>query len=194
MNPETKLQEIQLREKTKLSLLSATATKVRDWSENSELPTPIHIIDPFMRLRLIGAAEKMEEYLAKGKVMLQTEVVSISPYGLTIKCMIDRPIEHKPTIAYFAYSVDTDKLKSWLAEHSYLEGPFSFMAKGLQLTYPEKEVKPEHYHKTIFSLDTEETEENTVGKIFLDIMVKEAVFAVHRDIFNEKEWIVSQMI
>lgn len=126
--------------------------------------------------------------------MLQTEVVNTSPYGLTIKCMTDRPIEHKPAITYFAYFMDTDKLKSWLTEHNYLEGPFSFMAKGLQITYPEKEVKPEHYHKTIFCLDTEESDENPAGKTFLDIMVKEAVFAVHRDIFNEKEWIVSQMI
>lgn len=177
-----------------MSLLSATAAKVRDWSEQGHLPIPIHVTDPFMRLRLIDAAEKMEQFLTDGKIMLQTEIKQASPHGLTTKSMVDKPIEHKPSIAYFTYFINTDQLKTWLQEHKYLEGPFSFMSRGLQITYPEKEIKPEDYHKTLFSLDTETTDENPVGKIFLDIMVKEAIFAAHRDIFNEKEWIVSQMM
>jgi len=147
-----------------------------------------------MRLRLIKAAEKMEQFLTDGKIILLTKVEQKSPHGLITNCMIDKPIEHKPSIVYFTYTVDTDQLKAWLQEHSYFEGPFSFMGRGLQITYPEKEVKPEDYHKILFSLDTEATEENPMGKIFLDIMVKEAIFAVHRDVFNEKEWIVSQMM
>ena len=157
------------------------------------MPIPIHVVDPFMRKRLIEAAEKMEQFLAEGRIMLLTEVTSKVPHGLTIKCTIDKPIEHKPSIVYFSYSIDTDQLKTWLQEHNYLEGPFSFMSRGLQITYPEKEVKPESYHTLLISLDTEITDENTVGKTFLDIMIKDAVFAVHRDVFNEKEWIVSQM-
>lgn len=183
-----------MKEKTKLSLLSATAAKVRDWSEHSDIPIPTHVTDPFMRLRLIEATEKIEQFLADGKIMLETEIKQESPYGLTTKCMIDKPIEHKPSIVYFTYTVNTDQLKTWLQEHNYLEGPFSFMGRGLQITYPEKEVKPENYHKILYSIDTETTEENPVGKAFIDIMVKEAIFAVHRDIFNEKEWIVSQMV
>lgn len=170
------------------------AAKARDWSEHGQLPIPIHVTDPFMRKRLIEAAEKMEQFLTDGKIMLQTEVKQESPHGLTTKCIINKPIEHKPSITYFAYSINTDQFKTWLQEHKYLEGPFSFMSRGLQITYPEKEVRPEDYHKTLISLDTEITDENPVGKTFLDIMVKDAIFAVHRDIFNEKEWIVGQMV
>lgn len=193
MDATEKLAEIQMKSKQQLGLISATAAKVRDWSEHSEMLTPEHITDPFTRKRLIEATEKMEQFLADGKIMLQTELKTTVDHGLVVKCMIDKPIENKPAIAYFAYSIDTDQLKKWLEENDYLEGPFSFMCKGIQVTYPEPQVKPQHYHKTLFSIDTEKTEANPVGKIFLDIMVKDTIFAVHRDIFSDKEWIVSRM-
>jgi hypothetical protein len=182
-----------MKEKSKLSLLTAIAAKSTDWSEGPELLTPVHIEDPFMRRRLISATEKMEELLTEEKIMLQTEIITKTPYGLVTKCTIDKPIENKPSITQFHYSIDTEMLKTWLTDHSYLEGPFSFMGRGIQITYPEIEVKPEHYHKLLLSLDTEKTEDNPAGKRFLDIMVKDAGFAVHRDIFSEKEWIVCQI-
>lgn len=193
MDATKKLAEIQMKSKQQLGLITATAAKVRDWSEQSKMLTPEHVTDQFMRKRLIEAAEKMEQFLINGKVMLQTEVKSTADHGLIVKCMIDKPIENKPTIIYFAYSIDTDQLKKWLEDNNYFEGPLSFMCKGVQVTYPEQKVAPQHYHKILFSIDTEKTEENPVGRTFLDIIVKDAIFAVHRDIFSNKEWIVSRM-
>jgi len=184
---------MQMKEKEKLSLLSATAAKIRDWSEQTEMLTPEHITDPYTRERLIDATEKMEQFLADEKIMLQTEIKTSVAHGLTVKCMIDKPIENKPSITYFTYAMDTEALKKWLEEHSYLEGPLSVMCRGIKITYPEKEVKPQHYHKTIFTMETEKTDNNPMGLIFMDLMVKEVIFAVHRDIFSGKEWIVSRM-
>jgi len=155
--------------------------------------TPEHIVDPSMRERLIDATEKMEKFLADGRVMLQTEIETSVIHGLTIRCMVDKPIENKPAITYFTYHMDINKLKEWLEEHSYLEGPFSIMCRGIKITYPEKEVKPQNYHKMIFTIETEKTDDNPLGLIFMDLMIKEAIFAVHRDIFSGKEWIVSHM-
>jgi len=188
MDAATKLESIQMKDKAKLNLLSTAAATVRDWSEQTEMLTPEHVTDVFTRKRLIDAAEKMEEYLAAGKIMLHTEITTTVEHGLVVKCMIDKPIENKPAITYFAYSVDTDRLKKWLEDNNYLEGPLSFMCKGIQVTYPENQVEPQHYHKMIFSIDAEDD-----NRIFLDLMVKGAVFAAHRDIFSEKEWIVSRM-
>lgn len=182
-----------MKSKQQLSLISTTAAKIRDWSEQTEMLTPEHITDPFMRKRLIEATEKMEQFLVDGKIMLQTELKTIADHGIIVKCMLDKPIKNKPSITFFSYSVDTDQLKKWLEDNDYLEGPFSFMCKGIQVTYPEHKVAPQHYHEMLFSIDTDKTEENPVGRVFLDIMVKDAVFAAHRDIFSDKEWIVSRM-
>jgi len=179
-----------MKEREKLSLLSATAAKIRDWSQQTEMLTPEHIVDLSIRERLIDATEKMEKFLADGKVMLQTEIETSVIHGLTVRCMIDKPIENKPSITYFTYHIDTEKLKAWLEEHTYLEGPFSIMCRGIKITYPDKEVKPQSYHKMIFTI---ETEDNPLGLIFMDLMIKEAIFAIHRDIFSGKEWIVSRM-
>ena len=193
MDAEVKLLEIQMKEREKLSLLSATAAKIRGWSQHTEMLTPEHIVDPYMRERLIDATEKMEKFLENGKIMLQTEIETSVIHGLTIRCMVDKPIENKPSITYFTYSMDTEKLKVWLEEHKYLEGPLSVMCRGIKITYPEREVKPQSYHKTMFTIETEETDDNALGLIFMDLMIKEAIFAVHRDIFSGKEWIVSRM-
>ena len=182
-----------MKEREKLSLLSATASKVRDWSEQTDMLTPEHVTDINMRERLISAAEKMEQFLADKKIMLETVINTLVQHGLRVKCMVDKPIENKPAITYFTYSMDTEILKKWLEKHSYLEGPFSIMCKGIKMTYPEKEVKPQHYHKMIFTIETEKTDDNPLGLIFMDLMIKEAIFAVHRDIFSGKEWIVSRM-
>jgi len=182
-----------MKEREKLSLLSATAAKIRDWSQQTEMLTPEHIADLSMRERLIDATEKMEAFLENGKIMLQTEIKTSVIHGLTVKCLIDKPIENKPAITYFTYHMDTDMLKAWLEEHSYLEGPFSIMCRGIKITYPEKEVKSQHYHKMIFTIETEKTDDNPLGLIFMDLMIKEAIFAIHRDIFSGKEWIVSRM-
>ena len=193
MDATEQLVKIQMKSKQQLSLISTTAAKVRDWSEHTKMLTPEHVTDPFTRKRLIEAAEKMEQFLSEGKVMLQTEIKTIADHGVVVKCMIDKPIEKKPAISYFAYSINTDQLQKWLEDNDYLEGPLSFMCKGVQVIYPEHQVAPQHYHKMIFSIDTEKTEENPVGRVYLDIMVKDTVFAVHRDIFSDKEWIVSRM-
>jgi len=182
-----------MKEKEKLSLLSATAAKIRDWSEHTEMLTPEHIVDLSMRERLIDATEKMEKFLEDGKIMLQTEIETSVIHGLTVKCMIDQPIENKPSITYFTYQIDTEKLKAWLEDHKYLEGPFSIMCRGIKITYPDKEVKPQNYHKMLFTIETEKTDDNPLGLIFMDLMIKEAIFAIHRDIFSGKEWIVSRM-
>ena len=182
-----------MKEKEKLSLLSATAAKIRDWSEQTEMLTPEHIVDPSMRERLIDATEKMEQFLADRKILLQTEIKTNVIHGLTIRCMIDKPIENKPSITYFTYSVDIEMLKNWLEKHNYLEGPFSIMCRGIKITYPEKEVKPQNYHLMLFTIETEKTDDNSMGLIFMDLMIKESIFAVHRDIFSGKEWIVSRM-
>jgi len=182
-----------MKEREKLSLLSATAAKIRDWSQQTDMLTPEHIVDPSMRERLIDATEKIEKFLADGRIMLQTEIETSVIHGLTIRCMIDKPIENKPAITYFTYNVDTEKLKTWLNDHRYLEGPFSIMCRGIKITYPDKEVKSQSYHKMIFTIETEKTDDNPLGLIFMDLMIKEVIFAVHRDVFSGKEWIVSRM-
>jgi len=182
-----------MKEKEKLSLLSATAAKMRNWSDQTKMLTPEHVTDLSIRERLIDATEKMEKFLEDEKIMLRTEVETSVIHGLTVKSMIDKPIENKPSITYFTYKMDIDKLKTWLEKHSYLEGPFSIMCRGIKITYPDKEVKPQSYHKMIFTIETDKTDDNPMGLIFMDLMIKEVMFAVHRDIFSGKEWIVSRM-
>lgn len=162
---------------------------LKNWSD---LITPRNVEDDHLRNILITASEKMEELLKNEKILLNTPIKTKNPLGIIVEARADKPKENKPTIFQFDYSIDTDILKQWLEEHSYLEGPMSFKTRGITFIYPEKKVEWQKYHKVECIIDSHPTPENKSGKIFIDIFIKGVSFVVHRDVFNDREWIVSQ--
>lgn len=158
-------------------------------AEDNELLTPFSIEDSTTRHALITAGEKMEQLLRDQIINVGVEIQSKVPWGLTIKCKAEQPKANKPYIFYFIYSVDAEILKDWLAEHKYFEGTLRFNSRGITVVFPGGDVND--YHKIMFFIETEEGGEHPGDPIYLDLLITESTFAVHRDVFNDKEWIVS---
>ena len=165
---------------------------MRNWSENTQKLTPEHIIDDYMRLRLITASENVEEMIEEGKVELGKDYKTTTPCGMEITFKVEKPLEEKPLIMYYQYRLNSDTLKKWIEEHSYMEGPLTFRTRGIQIVYQgSHKITPENYHKVICSIDHEKTESNPMGLQFLDLLITPTTFVVHRGVLNNKEWIVT---
>ena len=158
-------------------------------SEDNELLTPYPIEDVTARCALITAAEKMEQMIKDQTILVGVEVVSKTPWGLNIKCKVEQPKADKPYIFYFMYSVDAEVLKNWMAEHKYFDGLFRFESRGITIVFPGGDV--EDHHKVMFFIETAEGGEHPGDPIYLDLLITESTFAVHRDVFSNKEWVVS---
>lgn len=158
-------------------------------SEDNALLTPYPIEDSATRHALITAAENMERMIQEKKINIGVEIPSLSPWGLSIKCKVEQPKADKPYIFYFIYSVNAEILKNWMAEHKYFDGLFRFESRGITVVFPGGNA--EDYHKVKFFIETEEGGERPGDPIYLDLLITESTFAVHRDVFSNKEWIVS---
>lgn len=158
-------------------------------AEDNGLLTPFSVEDSTMRNALISAGEKMEQLIQKQIINVGVEIQSKTPWGLTIKCKVEQPKADKPYIFYFIYSIDTETLKDWMAEHKYFEGPFRFNSRGITVVFPGGDIND--YHKIMFFIETEESGERPGDPIYLDLLITESTFAVHRDVFSNKEWVAS---
>lgn len=158
-------------------------------SEDNGLLTPYPIEDAATRHALITAAEKMEQMIKDQIILVGVEVISKTPWGLNIKCKVEQPKAEKPYIFYFMYSVDAEVLKDWMAMHKYFDGLFRFESRGVTVVSPGGSI--EDYHKVMFFIETEEDGEHPGDPIYLDLLITESTFAVHRDVFSNKEWVVS---
>lgn len=161
-------------------------------SEDSELLTPVPIIDATTRGALIAAAIKMEGMVKESKINIGIDIMSETPMGLSIKCKAEQPKEDKPYLFYFNYSVNSDKLKDWMREHPYLDGLWKISSRGINISFSGGTV--EDYHKVLYFIECKECEESPEGLMYLDLLVKECTFAVHRDVFSNEEWVVSRIL
>ena len=161
-------------------------------SEDSDLLTPIPIIDATTRSVLIAATIKMEYMISSNKINIGVDIISETPMGLIIKCKVEQPKEDKPYLFYFNYSVNSDKLKDWMGEHPYLDGLWKMSSRGINVSFSGGTV--EDYHKVLYFIECKECEESPEGLMYLDLLVKECMFAVHRDVFSNEEWVVSRIL
>ena len=161
-------------------------------SEDNDLLTPIPIIDATARVALIAAALSMEKMVKDSKINIGVEITSKTPMGLSIKCRVEQPKEDKPCLFYFNYSVNSDKLKDWMCEHPYLDGLWKISSRGINISFSGETV--EDYHKVLYFIECKECEESPEGLMYLDLLVKECMFAVHRDVFSNEEWVVSRIL
>jgi len=161
-------------------------------SEDNELLTPIPIVDATTRSVLIAATIKMENMIKSNKINIGVDIISETPMGLTIKCRVEQPKEDKPYIFYFNYSVNSDKLKDWMHEHPYLDGLWRISSRGINISFGGETA--EDYHKVLYFIECESNEESPESLMYLDLLVKECMFAVHRDVFSNEEWVVSRIL
>jgi len=161
-------------------------------SEDNELLTPIPIIDAITRTALIAATIKLEEMVKNDKINIGVDMAFETPMGLVIKCKVDRPKEDKPYLFYFNYSVNSEKLQDWMREHPYLDGLWKISSRGIQIAFSGGPV--EDYHKVLYFIECKECEDSPEGLMYLDLLVKECMFAVHRDVFSNEEWVVSRIL
>jgi len=104
-------------------------------------------------------------------------------FGLRVDVTIECHKEDKPLIYTYTYSLDNLMFKDWVLakEKEHLcEGPLAFVSKGIQFMIVGGAAK---WDKTAFSIDGEDSE-----KIFLQLLNKDAIFRVHRDLFAGQEW------
>jgi len=161
-------------------------------SENNELLTPIPIIDATTRAALIAAALKIEDMLKNDKINIGVDMPFETPMGLIIKCRIDQPKEDKPYLLYFNYSVNSEKLQDWMREHPYLDGLWKISSRGINISFSGGPV--EDYHKVLYFIECTPNEDLPEGLMYLDLLVKDCMFAVHRDVFSNEEWVVSRVL
>lgn len=161
-------------------------------SKDNDLLTPIPVKDATTRAILIKAALNMENMVKENKINIGVDITSETPMGLSIKCRAEQPKEDKPYLFYFTYSVNSDKLKSWMLEHPYLDGLWKVSSRGIQIAFSSGTA--EDYHKVLYFIECDESEESPEGLMYLDLLVKECTFAVHRDVFSNEEWVVSRIL
>jgi len=143
-----------------------------------------------MRRTLISAAIKLETTLIMNKINIGVDMEFETPMGLKIVCRVEQPIPDKPSIFYFTYSVNSDKLKTWIQEHPYLDDMWRIRSRGINMLF--SGGSPEEYHKVLYYIKHEENKE--LPEMYLDLLVKECVFAAHRDVFSNEEWVVSRVL
>ena len=134
----------------------------------------------------------MEEMVKSNKINIGVDITSETPMGLHIKCKVDQPKEDKPYLFYFNYSVESDNLKDWMRDHPYLDGLWKISSRGINISFSGGTV--EDYHKVLYFIECKESEESPEGLMYLDLLVKECMFAVHRDVFSNEEWVVSRIL
>lgn len=161
-------------------------------NEDNELLTPIPIIDGTTRSVLIAATIKIENMIKSNKMNIGVDVTFETPMGLSVKCRVEQPKEDKPYLFYFTYSINSDKLKDWMREHSYLDGLWKISSRGINISFGGETV--EDYHKVLYFIECKECKESPEGLMYLDLLVKECMFAVHRDVFSNEEWVVSRIL
>jgi len=106
-----------------------------------------------------------------------------SPTGMRIDVSLEQIHEEKPIIMRFCYMLDTLQFKEWLKTHEYLcEGPLSFQIKGIRIMIPKG---ADNWDKAGFSCD-----DGNGQPIFLPLLHQEIIFSVHRDLFQQKEWVI----
>jgi len=161
-------------------------------SGETDLLTPVPVSDVTARVILIAAAMNMEDMVKESKINIGVDIISETPMGLIIKCRAEQPKEDKPYLFYFTYSVNSDKLKSWIGEHPYFDGMWKISSRGINISF--SGGKAEDYHKALYFIECQESEESPEGLMYLDLLVKECMFAVHRDVFSNEEWVVSRVL
>ena len=148
-------------------------------SGETDLLTPVPISDATARSILIAAALNMEGMVKESKINIGVDIV-------------EQPKEDKPYLFYFTYSINSDKLKSWIGEHPYFDGMWKISSRGINISF--SGGKAEDYHKALYFIECQESEESPEGLMYLDLLVKECMFAVHRDVFSNEEWVISRVL
>lgn len=161
-------------------------------NEDNDLLTPVPIKDATTRAVLIAAAIKMEAMIKENKINIGANITSETPMGLTIICRVEQPKENKPYLLYFTYSVNSDKLKEWMQEHSYLDSIWKISSRGIQMAFTGGPI--EDYHKILYFIECDKSKESPEGLMYLDLLVKECTFAIHRDVFSNEEWVASRIL
>ena len=139
--------------------------------------------DIALRAILISSAESLENRLKERVIAIGQEIKFESVFGLRVDAITEKFAEDKPVSYTYIYSMDQLKFKAWVTEmdkQGLCEGPLAFSAKGIQFMIVGGAAK---WDKTAFSIDNEDHE-----KLFLQLLVEDVSFHVHRDLFAGKEW------
>lgn len=151
---------------------------------------PIPVSDPYLRKTLINAAEKMEEFLKNAAIDIGYRHTGVTEVGVETDYFMVSKGDGKPIVHVFKYRMNMDTWAKWLKSHAYLtEGPFTLRSRGIRLTFTGD--NPEKYSKLTTSISREGSS-SVGGDQFLDLLNAPPTFIVHRDYFNEKEWVVTQ--
>ena len=151
---------------------------------------PIPVSDPYLRKILIDAAEKMENFLKDAAIDLSYRNTGVTELGIETNYYMMSKGNGKPIIHVFQYRLNIDAWKKWLESHAYLtEGPFTIRSRGIRITFSAD--SPEKYSKLTTSISREGSS-SVRDDQFLDLLNAPPTFIVHRDYFNEKEWVVTQ--
>jgi len=134
----------------------------------------------------------MENMVKSDKINIGADISSETPMGLTIICRVEQPKENKPHLFYFTYSVNSDNLKKWIEEHPYLDSTWKISSRGIQILSAGGPA--EDYHKILYFIECDKSKESPEGLMYLDLLVKECTFAIHRDVFSNEEWVVSRIL
>jgi hypothetical protein len=156
------------------------------WNEDdTELLTPIEVTDEHLRKRLLDATLTLEKTMAKAGSFT-------NEIGLKISISTKQKHEDKPIIYLFEYSLDADKWKKWVTEHAYLlEDNMGFTSRGIQFTIPGG-GSPNTYKNVLTSIKIKN--DSTLHDIMpFDLLTGSIIFAVHKNIFNDHEWVITRI-
>jgi len=155
------------------------------WNEDdTDILTPIEITDERLRKRLLDAVSALEKSKTK-------EGSFTNEIGLNISISTKQKHEDKPIIYLFEYSLKTDEWKKWVTKHAYLlEDNMGFSSRGIQFTLPGG--GPDAYKNVLTSISIKDN--NTLDNIMpFDLLTGSIIFAVHKNIFNEHEWVIMRI-
>jgi len=155
------------------------------WNEDdTDILTPIEVTDEHLRKRLLDATLTLEKMMAKAGSFT-------NEIGLKISINTKQKHEDKPIIYLFEYSLDVNIWKKWITEHAYLlEDNMGFTSRGIQFTIPGG--SPDTYKNVLTFITIKD--DNTLDNIMpFDLLTGSITFAVHKNIFNEHEWIIMRI-
>jgi len=118
------------------------------------------------------------------QITLQNTPSLETPIGLQIDLILEQTEGDGPLLIKLHYMLNTLKFREWLQEHKYIcAGPLSFDTQGLRVLVPKG---ADAWDKAGFSFNDQDGQ-----PIFLPLLSREAIFHVHREIINKKEWIIT---
>lgn len=151
------------------------------WDENdTDILVPIEVTDKHLRKRLLDAVSALEKSGTK-------EGSFTNEIGLNVSIDTKQKQEDKPIIYLFEYSLKTDEWEKWVVEHAYLlEDNMGFTSRGIQFTIPGG--GPNAYKNVLTSIDVANG-----NRMPFDLLTGSIIFAIHKNIFNNHEWVITRI-